>query len=77
MPARGVLADEDVELAVRRCESVLRLLVGAQEGVREVAELRNLEELVEFVEVLDTAALSASAMAFDTSAALRHGIKFC
>ena len=73
MPGRGVLADEDVELAVRRCESAVRHVVGAQEGVREVAELRNIDELVEFVEILDTAVLPASVKAFDTSAALRHG----
>ena len=46
-----------------------------QEGVRELAELRDLDELIQCVETVDSAtASSAFARAFEPSAELRHGI---
>ena len=77
MPGLGVLADEERELAVRRCESALSRVVARQEGVRDLAELRDLDELIQCVETVDAApSSSAFARAFEPSAELRHGTDY-
>ena len=77
LPGLGVLADEERELAVRRCESALSRVVARQEGVRELPELRDMDELIQSVETVETAtSSSAFARAFEPSAEIRHGIDF-
>ena len=72
-----MLADEERELAVRRCECSLSRLVARQEGVRDLAELRDIDELIQSVETVDTAtSSSAFSRAFEPSAEMRHGIEY-
>ena len=72
-----MLADGERELAVRRCESALSRVVARQEGVRDLPELRDMDELIQSVETVETAtSSSAFARAFEPSADVRHGIHF-
>ena len=75
LPGLSVLADEERELAVRRCESALSRVVARQEGVRDLPELRDMDELIQSVESVETAtSSSAFARAFEPSAEIRYGI---
>ena len=77
LPGLSVLADEERELAVRRCESALSRVVARQEGVRDLPELRDMDELIQSVETVETAtSSSAFARAFEPSADVGHGIHF-
>ena len=72
-----MLADEERELAVRRCESALSRVVARQEGVRDLPELRDMDELIQSVETVETVtSSSAFARAYEPSAHVRHGIPF-
>jgi hypothetical protein len=60
-----ISSDLHEELILRRCESAVARLVSVQSGVRDVAELNDLDDLVGCFELLGT---GAEATAFDAVA---------